>query len=203
MIYFDFDGTLADVWQRYYRVFVDASRITGVGFEDYIRIKREFPKDAEVARRFGGSLPEDYWQRKRSMLEDPAYLKYDRLLVSAERICTFFKEHDCRIITNRRHAADFRGQVAALGLEALLDRCIVLNPDEKKSKTQYLREVHPEERFILVGDAEAEAQAAAIDLAEVFLVKTGLRIPESLPGAEKCRMIESVDVFMNTFKETD
>lgn len=202
MLYFDFDGTLADVWQRYYHVFKDASRIPGIAFEEYVRVKREFPRDADVAGHFGGSLPKDYWEKKRSMLEDPTYLAHDQLLVSAEQICAFFREHTCRILTNRRKAEAFYGQIRSLGLESLLEMCIVLNPDDKKSKKQYLQEIHPDERFVLVGDAEAEAQVAAIDLAEVSLVRTGLRIPESMPGAENCRIIENVEVFMKAFKET-
>ena len=185
MLYFDFDGTLADVWQRYYHVFRDASRIPGIAFEEYVRIKKEFPRDADVAGHFGGALPEDYWEKKRSMLEDPAYLAYDRLFVPVEQICAFFREHNCRILTNRRRADAFYGQIKALGLEPLLDRCIVLNPDDKKSKKQYLQEIHPDEQFVLVGDAEAEVQVAAIELAEVSIVRTGLRIPESIPGVEK------------------
>ena len=202
MLYFDFDGTIADVWQRYYRVFKDASGIPGITLEEYIQVKRAFPRDTDVAAHFGGALPDSYWERKRSMLEDPAYLAFDRLIVPAEQICAFFQAHDCRILTNRRKAEAFYGEIRALGLESLLDQCIVLNPDEKKTKVQYLQEIHPDECFALVGDAEAEAQVAALEMAEITLVRTGLRIPESLPGVENCRIVEDIEVFMNAFKET-
>lgn len=74
MVYFDFDGTLADVWLRFYRIFTDASGIDGIAFEDYVRTKKQHPRDGDVAACFGAALPEDYWSKKRSMLEDPAYL---------------------------------------------------------------------------------------------------------------------------------
>ena len=201
MLYFDFDGTLADVWRRYHRVFEDASRISGISLEDYIRVKKELPRDADVARTFGATLPDDYWENKRRLLEDTAYLAYDRLLVPAEQICSFFAMHECRILTNRRNREAFRAELVNLGLESLLDKSVVLNPDEKKSKAQYLRETHPNEKIYLVGDAEAESQAAQIDSIEVFLVKTGLRDPESLPFSEKCVIVNSVSDFMNAFKE--
>ena len=201
MFYFDFDGTLADVWQRYYHVFCDASQITGMSLEEYIRVKKEFPRDSDVARIFGGTLPEDYFEKKRSMLEDPAYLAYDRLLLPREKICAFFREHTCRILTNRRNAAAFRGQLISLGLESLVDMAVVLNPDEKIKKVQYLQSVHPDEPFYLVGDAEAEAQVAVMDTAKVFLVRTGLRKPEDLTNVEKCCIIDNTEVFMNDFKE--
>ena len=202
MLYFDFDGTLADVWQRYYHVFRDASGITGMSLEEYIRVKREFPQDSDVARMFGGTLSEEYKAEKRSRLEDPTYLAYDQLIVPAEQICAFFREHDCRILTNRRSAEMFRGQLISLGLEELISKAVVLNPNEKIKKVQYLQMTHPNESIVLVGDAEAEAQVSVLKQAEVYLVRTGLRDPQSLPDAEKCRIIDNVEVFMKSFKET-
>lgn len=202
MLYFDFDGTLVDVWQRYYRIFKDASRIPGMTFDDYVRVKKEFPQDGEVALHFGGVLPRDYREKKRRFLEDPKYLAYDSLLVPKEYICEFFENHNCRILTSRRSPEAFFDQLQALGLEQLREKCVVLNPDEKKTKTQYLRESHPDETVYLVGDAEAEAQASQLDNVRVYLVRTGLRNPETLPGAQKCVIIDHVSDFMNAFKES-
>lgn len=201
MLYFDFDGTLVDVWQRFYHIFKDASRIPEISFEDYVQAKKQIVRDADVASHLGASLPEDYWTRKREMLEAPEYLAYDRLLLPAERICSFFEDYECRILTNRRNPEAFKAQLSALGLEPLLEKCVVLNPDNKKSKAQYLREKHPNEQVCLVGDAEAEAQAAETGAVRVVLVRTGLRTPESIPCADKCEIIDSVSDFMNAFKE--
>lgn len=202
MVYFDFDGTLADVWLRFYRIFADASGISGIAFEDYVRAKRQYPRDGDVAARFGAALPEDYWSKKRLLLEDPAYLKLDRLLVPAEDICDFFRQFDCRILTNRRNPQAFRAQLAALGLGSLIERSIVLNPDEKVTKAQYLQQAHPEGQVVLVGDAEAEAQAAQNGFVKVFLVRTGLRAPEEMPFANQCELIDHVSDFMKAFKES-
>lgn len=203
MFYFDFDGTLADVWQRFYRIFVDASRISEISLEEYIRAKKEIPRDAEIAAFFGAQLPDDYWEKKRKMLEDPAYLAYDRLIVPAEQLCSFFRKYECRILTNRRHPEAFRMQLIALGLEELTEKSVVLNPDDKISKAQYLQKTHPNETVYLVGDAEAESQAAQIDSVKVFLVRTGLRDPESIPFSDKCDIIDSISDFINAVKETD
>lgn len=203
MLYFDFDGTLVDVWQRYYHIFKDASGITGMSLEEYVQVKKQLVRDGDVARAFGENLPEDYWAKKRAMLEDPQYLSFDRLIVPAEQILEFFKAHECRILTNRRYPDAFKEQLKGLGLEELLAKCVVLNPDEKITKTGYLQEKHPHECIVLVGDAEAEAQAAVVDTICVYLVRTGLRDPETIAGAEKCHIIESASDFMNAFKEND
>ena len=202
MVYFDFDGTLADVWLRFYRIFTDASGIDGIAFEDYVRTKKQYPRDGELATQFGAVLPEDYWSKKRLMLEDPAYLTLDRLLVPAEEICDFFHKFDCRILTNRRNSHAFRAQLTELGLETLIDKSIVLNPDEKVTKAQYLQQAHPDEQVVLVGDAEAESQAAQNGAVKVFLVRTGLRAPEEMPFADQCEMIDHVSDFMKAFKES-
>ena len=203
MLYFDFDGTLVDVWQRFYHIFKDASGISGMTLEEYVQVKKQFVRDSDVAHTFGGVLPEDYWAKKRAMLEDPKYLSFDRLLVPAEQIMEFFQAYPCRILTNRRNAAAFKAQLTALGLEELCEKCVVLNPDEKITKTQYLHNNHPNEKIVLVGDAEAEAQAAELNSVKVYLVRTGLRDARLIPGAEKCHIIESASDFMNAFKEND
>lgn len=202
MVYFDFDGTLADVWLRFYRIFKDASGIDRIGFEDYVRAKKQYPRDGDVAACFGAVLPDDYWSKKRSMLEDPVYLAFDRLLVPAEQLCDFFQSHNCRILTNRRNPKAFEAQLSALGLDALRQYSIVLNPDNKVTKAQYLQQAHPDGRVVLVGDAEAESKAAQIDSVKVFLVRTGLRAPEQLPLADQCEIIDRVSDFMNAFKES-
>lgn len=202
MVYFDFDGTLADVWPRFHRIFKDASGIRDIAFEDYVHAKKQYPRDDELAACFGAVLPDDYWSKKRNMLEDPAYLALDRLLVPAERICKFFQDCDCRILTNRRNPDAFEAQLTALGLGSLLQYSIVLNPDSKVTKAQYLQQAHPEGQVVLVGDAEAESQAAQSGSVKVFLVRTGLRAPEQMPFADQCEIIDHVSDFMNSFKES-
>lgn len=202
MVYFDFDGTLTDVWERFYRIFQDASAITGITFEAYVSAKKRIPQDGALAAAFGAVLPDDYRDKKRSMLESAEYLAFDRLIVPAERICAFFQQHDCRILTNRRNPHNFKIQLSALGLGALTDRCIVLNPDAKITKAQYLSNAHPHEKVILVGDAEAESQAAQSDSVKVYLVRTGLRAPELIPFSDRCEIIDSVSDFINAFKES-
>ena len=82
MIFFDFDGTIADLWPRYYQVFLAASGISGVSQWDYVEAKRSLVSDGEVARHFEKTLPEGYFQKKRMLLEAETYLRLDTLLVS-------------------------------------------------------------------------------------------------------------------------
>ena len=78
MIYFDFDGTIVDVWQRYYQVFLAAGGVSGLGSKEYIAAKRRLGKDDLVAAALGVLLSlhsrsflqritmrsGDYWRRQ-------------------------------------------------------------------------------------------------------------------------------------------
>ena len=74
MIFFDFDGTVVDIWNRYYRVFLTASKLSGFTQASYMEAKRSLVLDERVAHFFGGELPSDYFSTKRAILEDRAFL---------------------------------------------------------------------------------------------------------------------------------
>lgn len=201
MILFDFDGTIVDVWDRYHRVFIDAAQSHEVPLSDYIGTKRNQIKDSLVAASFGVTLPENYWIKKRILLESPEYLCYDKLIAPADVLLRFFDANDCRILTNRRSRDDFINQLFHLGLQDLAEKSIVLNPDEGITKRDFLCSTYGNAQFFLVGDGDSESKASEVPGSSVFLVSTGLRKPETLPLAERCVIVNSIIEFMNTYKE--
>jgi len=198
MIFFDFDGTIVDVWERYFRVFCSAARCTEIRIDRYITEKQIWQKDDIVAERLHISLPDDYYPTKRRLLEDRAYLKMDRLLVPPRQLCSFFAEHDCRVLTMRRSRHLFLEQLQWLGLSDLAEKSIVLDPDEKMSKVSYLSGF-ASEPLCLIGDSESEFSATELEKVHVWLVATGLRLPESFPHKDNCTKISDVKEFINRF----
>ena len=87
--YFDFDGTLVDVWHRFYHVFIDAGKISNVQFNEYKKAKLLFGKDEIVALHFNQELDKNYYFEKRKKLEDFDYLKMDNLLIDANFLIDF------------------------------------------------------------------------------------------------------------------
>lgn len=198
MIYFDFDGTIVDVWQRYYHAFLLASGIQDLSFSAYCTLKKQFPRDGDLALSIGKNLVDGYWIKKKELLEAPELLRLDTLLLSAEDLLCFFKRYPCRILTYRRNAHQFHAQLTDLGLGALTEQSIVLNPDLPLTKCQLIHEASDRPCW-LIGDAQSEADVSIRSDCKVALVRTGLRVPETLDKAGNCLIIEDISSFINQY----
>lgn len=196
MIYFDFDGTLVDVWVRYHAAFCLSAGNIDLPLERYIQAKKVHPDDQLLAKFLGITLPADYNAQKRAFIESEALLRADRLLVETHQLLSFFDSHPCQILTSRRVPEAFFSQMDHLGLSELIPKSVVLTPEMRCSKQAYLC-AQANSLTVVVGDSEAEAAAAQNPNTRVFLVKTGLRDPSLLAQAAQCTVIDSVQVFMD------
>jgi len=201
MIFFDFDGTVVDLWPRYYQVFLAASGLSGVSLPDYREAKRALVSDRAVARRFGTELPEAYFRRKRALLESEDLLCLDRLLAAPEELEAFFSQASCRILTSRRRAGAFFKELEFLGLGGLAGRSIVLDPGRGVSKKAFLAREFPRGSHLIVGDSEAEREAAGLENVRAVLVQTGLRRPEDFPPARRCTILPSIREFLAIYRK--
>ena len=59
MIYVDFDGTIVDVWKRYYQIFVTLTNSACLGFHEYVRAKRKMKNDGQIEKHFSLQLQEN------------------------------------------------------------------------------------------------------------------------------------------------
>ena len=200
MIYFDFDGTIVDVWQRYYQVFLAAGGVSGLGSKEYIAAKRRLGKDDLVAAALGVLLPSTYYDDKRRLLEEASFLSLDTLLLSGSVLTDFFSEFPCRILTSRRDPDAFYAQLYSLGLAALAEKSIVLRPQEKITKKEFLAAQGPCKN-IMIGDAQMEYDTAACSDTQVYLVRTGLRVPEDFAPRKNVHMTDSAAQFISQYKQ--
>lgn len=203
MIYIDFDGTIVDVWERYHRVFMEASGIFDIPLAEYIQVKKKEQSDVRVAEYFSSKLPSRYWKKKRELLESPEYLRMDTLLLSAEELLSFFSSHSCRILTARRNPRNLYKQLDWLGLSELKSKSIILDPDGAIQKQDYILQYSGGKDNWMIGDSRAEAAAAEIPGTQVALVKTGLQLAESLNTSGSCEIVDSLSEFIKQHKELD
>lgn len=201
MLYIDFDGTIVDVWKRYYRVFTNASGLLDISLEDFIQVKRREQADSRVAAYFSAKLAPDYWIKKRQMLENPEYLKLDELLLPADELLSFFASHSCRILTARRNPHAFYDQLKWLGIFALNTKSIILDPDGNVRKRDYISQHSGYEKNWIVGDSRAEAEAAEIPGTQVILVKTGLQDVKTLNVLGTCEIVNNLLELIQQYKE--
>lgn len=198
MIFFDFDGTVVDLWPRYHQVFLAASGLSDISQQDYMEAKRALVSDHKVAQYFGGALPERYFIKKRILLEAEDYLRLDALLVSPAELNAVFLSEECRFLTCRRRPNAFLEEMDGLGLGHLSDQVIVLNPDQGISKKEYLTQNAARAHHIVVGDSKAEWEAASNNV-RVVLVRTGLRRPEDFLLTERHTVVPSVSTFISDY----
>ena len=137
MIIFDWDGTLIDLWPRYYAVFRDITGQSNISFQEYKCVKQKLLKDSLVAEHFMIKLPENYFELKKIMLEEKEYLLLDKLFFNQEelKILLNWKDvgkqnggydeensrnghrEDCIILSKRRNIPNFYWQINNLGLQ--------------------------------------------------------------------------------------
>ena len=200
MIFFDFDGTLVDVWERYYRVFVTAGGLSAVERDAYIYSKRELGKDDLVADCLHCTLAPTYYTEKKHLLERADFLKLDTLLVSVDVLLDFFAQYPCRILTVRRDPDAFYEQLENLGLSSIAEKSIALQPEHRIGKVDYIAAHYGMEKNIIVGDAASEYEVSALENTQVVLVKTGLCNPTDFPVRRNVCIAENVVQFILRYK---
>lgn len=167
MIVLDFDGTIIDLWPRYWAVFSDILGID-IQLKDYVRNKRIYKKDSLVANQFGKKLPNDYFERKREMLEDLSYLSMDKMLVDLNCINKVLETDGC-ILTKRRNESNFRQQLNHLGIKG---KAYVVDKMSKKAWIE--SSFNASDPIIIIGDSMEELEAAKLLNVRAIMVGYGI-----------------------------
>lgn len=168
----DFDGTIVDVWERFHKVFSSLSQGNHLTLEEYIFEKRKIKKDELIAKKYNLILNDNYYAKKRILLEETQFLKYDKLLINRKKLFDFIDDYNAFILTKRRNRENYMKQLSILGLERLQKKSIVLE-DEQLTKRKWVRE-NCNGDVIIIGDSYAEYDTGKLDNVKVFLVDTGL-----------------------------
>lgn len=191
MIYLDFDGTITDIWERYFGVFCEASGISSITKEDYVMLKRSVRSDSKIAKSAGRVLPDDFSEKKKMLQEDMKYLRTDKLIPDRQELIDFMERNDCYILSKRRFPRNFFSQLEGLQLECLKDRCIVLDPDGEDKKSYLAKRSNGS--LSIVGDSAQEYDVSELPDSTVYLVNTGLRNPEGFQKRTNVKLIDSIN----------
>lgn len=170
---FDFDGTLVDLWPRFHAVF---TYLTGADVDlDTFRIsKLANVRDEAVARQFGVKLPSGYFANKAIMLEDPRFLRLDRLWLGSSGTLDLFSDAETIILSRRRQPGEFQAQLRDLGLNDILPRAFVT----QGSKLDWVASRFPSADLTVVGDSLADLEIGRIPGARCWMLGCGLTSAE-------------------------
>ena len=184
-IFFDFDGTIVNVWMRYYKIFCDFYKID-LDFELYKKEKKLLQDDYFLAKKFSDTDKYyDYINYKRNNLENWDYLKLDSVILKNKDIEKY------NILTYRYNPNNLYSQMDYLELKVNINNVIVLNP-KNITKKDYLSSYSD---VIIVGDSESEYDCAENKQTDVFLVKTGLRNIENYKSKDNVHILEDINQF--------
>ncbi|MCI8730204.1 MAG: hypothetical protein HFH57_03525 [Lachnospiraceae bacterium] len=168
MRFLDLDGTILDLWPRYYSVFCELLRAKNITLQQYKSKKLCLCRDDAVAASFGYVLPADYFIKKAELLEDREFLKLDGLYLSGTQIGMLFEGDNTMILTKRRRLDNLNWQLRKLGID--LPTVVI----EDLTKKQWIQLNYPVERSEMIGDSIMDLETGQLPNVLPVMVGYGL-----------------------------
>ncbi len=192
----DFDGTIVDVWERYYRIFIEYFKVD-ISKEDYKKIKKIFPYDIDLIEYLKLENSNEYYKFKKKYLEDIEYLKKDTLLIEKEKILKIFKLSNVILLTIRNNKRNFENQLKFLGLNEIKRKTIVLHSLDKKVKKEFVLKNRDlfSESILSIGDSETDLEIGTLSFAKSYFVNTGLRNQNKVKDNYDFIILDSINQF--------
>lgn len=211
-IFFDLDGTIIDVYKRYYTVIKNylsdnQLSIDNFDYESFIKLKKSGMKDHMIIKEL--TLAEidieKYVSFKREKLEDSSYLSLDTFIGESpysDLNKLRNKGYYLEIISQRRNVHNGMTQVEALGLMDYFDKITFLHPRADNSKLNYLRNIATKNDFI-IGDSPIEIECAQELSMGCFFVDTGLYGVDCVKKYENYRLCSDYHQAINILLSLD
>lgn len=169
MVFLDFDGTLIDLWPRFYAVFRELSGAFDLTLDEYKTVKRKLVKDESIADYLHVRLQENYFQKKKILLESKRFLELDRLLLDSDRLNAIArKKGNILILTKRRFPENLAWELNALGLQ------IPAQTVCDESKADWIQQHYPFESNVMIGDSLVDLEAGNLPNVKAVMVNYGL-----------------------------
>jgi phosphoglycolate phosphatase len=195
-IYFDLDGTLIDVRRRHYAAYADTLRalgLTPLSWEQYWARRRRGASSADLLDGADDALRARFLDGWIAHVEMAAYLRLDEPVAGATgALDALSASYALVLVTLRRRRAALHAQLERLGLGGRFDAVLTLSaPGE--SKVELIRNAGaPGAGSIVVGDSEADVEAARTLGLMSVCVTTGVRDPAFLRALAPDVLIGSI-----------
>jgi phosphoglycolate phosphatase len=196
-LFFDFDGTIVDVSERYYKLHLHCLRDSSnpIDPEEYWTLKRDnVPESAIIENHY---LEEDfasYEQKRMTLIEDPAFLVYDVLLPGArETLDTLSQSHALILVTLRKKSDALQAQFDQLDLRQYFKNVLVAPPIDGpwQTKVSMIRPYMMTGDWI-IGDTDADVLAAQHLGLTSCATLTGIRSEEKLRAMHPDHIISDI-----------
>jgi phosphoglycolate phosphatase len=201
-VFFDLDGPLLDVSERYYRVYAFILQEQGfrpIEKERYWELKRQTVPEREIlALSRAEQMLDGYIARRLALIESDAFMMFDRLQAQALSVLRRLKQfHSLVLVTLRSRREQLEKQLQRLGLLHLFT--VVLSSGEQTKprwrikvnlvRTKCSSTIIP---GWFIGDTETDILAGRDLGLTTIAVKNGIRAERFLLAAQPHFIIENI-----------
>ncbi len=205
-LYLDLDGTLLDVSERYYLIYRDIMTTLGqpvLNKAHYWECKRSKLPESQIVglTTADSSISSYYPEIRKSLLEDPQYLRFDRPVLPNLHLvlADLAKQHCLYLVTLRNNRTALNEQMKDMNLHhyfrAILSppRASRLGASSWMLKSWLIRDIGwVRQRGTIVGDTEADILAGKELCFRAYAVLSGLRKKDFLAGLSPDALIHDV-----------
>jgi len=199
-VYLDLDGTLFDIRSKYYTLYsrivveLGAQSLSQVA---YWALKRGAASPEVILSGLDAAGRDEYGRRWLAAIETPAFTGLDTLLPGARDALSDLRRRSSLVLATMRHdEAVLAADLARLGIQRFFSRIVTAagRPPGDTAKGELIREHAPVSGVgaIVVGDSEADVQAARELGVRSVCVLTGIRDLAYLEALRPDFIIDSV-----------
>lgn len=186
--FIDFDGTIVDVFPRYFGIlneYIREMTYESIDFLEYKKLKRAGKKDHVIIRELAKGLEidiDDYVKFKRENLEEFSWLRKDVLIGNPESANLKLKGMGYKIVllTQRNNKNNLIKQLDFLNIKESFDDVVIVEPKVGQNvKASYIGKQYSFDD-IIIGDSSEEIDAARLLSINSYFVESGLFSADSL-----------------------
>jgi phosphoglycolate phosphatase-like HAD superfamily hydrolase len=199
VVIFDLDGTLIDVSARHYFVYRKVTNeFNGQALtkREYWRLKRDKTDWPELLKKSKISVDKlgDFLSKFIDLIEQPEQLKMDSLFPEAKKTLEGLYGYDLYLISLRRQNEMLNWQLSRLGLRKYFREVISGHSDFEGShlKAGIIKALLKENKGLVIGDTEADINAAKEASCLSVAVLSGIRSKKVLESLQPDFLVENV-----------
>ncbi|MCH7579277.1 MAG: HAD family hydrolase [Chloroflexi bacterium] len=199
ILYFDLDGTLVDVRKRHYAAYADTMRelgLTPLPEQTYWDARRDGASNADLMGNVDAECQSRFAEKWLERVESPSYVRLDTLIPGARATLAALREsYELVLVTMRQDRASLLEQLDELSLRKFFSAVYSRDgSDEPQSKSKLIRLFGNSVRdgATVIGDSEADVEAARDLGIESVCVTSGVRSRRYLDGLEPDEVVSTI-----------
>ena len=210
IIFFDLDGPILDVSEKYYRVYNKILKKKGfrvLAEKKYWDAKRnKFPEEKILSLTDVTINYNDYRDKRIALIETERYLKYDILQENAEKVIEkLAQNYTLVLVTLRRSESQLHKQLRHFEIEKFFTDVLCSGRQVKprwKIKhdliVQYI-EQYKNNNHIIIGDTETDIEAGKHLGYTTIAITNGIRNEQILRYSDPDHIYSSISEFYNNY----